>query len=270
MSRTPHLIGFAAGVAAALGTAAAEDAAILNAGRKLVAAYPDQLARIEGAELVWRDGTRMALHDGRSDKPYALWLAEPSLADMVRFAYPAGAAPAPPERDVDPGRARNVAFFDKMYGTCRDGGVAARLVDVVWLPKKAGQRLKVTAVNGVAEKLRAVSLALDALPAAFDVFLTPSAGTYNCRPIAGTSRMSAHGYGIAIDIALGQADYWRWQPPARDGRPVWRNRIPREIVDIFEAHGFIWGGRWHHYDTMHFEYRPELLPERPAAAKPAP
>ncbi|MDP3291618.1 MAG: M15 family metallopeptidase, partial [Sulfuricurvum sp.] len=24
-------------------------------------------------------------------------------------------------------------------------------------------------------------------------------------------------------------------------------------------HGFIWGGRWYHYDTMHFEYRPELL-----------
>ena len=26
-----------------------------------------------------------------------------------------------------------------------------------------------------------------------------------------------------------------------------------------EKHGFIWGGRWYHYDTMHFEYRPELL-----------
>jgi hypothetical protein len=35
--------------------------------------------------------------------------------------------------------------------------------------------------------------------------------------------------------------------------------MPREIVDAFERHGFIWGGRWYHYDTMHFEYRPELL-----------
>lgn len=26
-----------------------------------------------------------------------------------------------------------------------------------------------------------------------------------------------------------------------------------------EKHGFIWGGCWYHYDTMHFEYRPELL-----------
>ena len=37
------------------------------------------------------------------------------------------------------------------------------------------------------------------------------------------------------------------------------NRIPKEIVKVFEKHGFIWGGRWYHYDTMHFEYRPELI-----------
>ena len=37
------------------------------------------------------------------------------------------------------------------------------------------------------------------------------------------------------------------------------NHIPLEIVAIFERHGFIWGGKWSHYDTMHFEYRPELL-----------
>jgi peptidoglycan LD-endopeptidase CwlK len=32
-----------------------------------------------------------------------------------------------------------------------------------------------------------------------------------------------------------------------------------EIVKIFEKYGFIWGGKWYHYDTMHFEYRPELI-----------
>ena len=35
--------------------------------------------------------------------------------------------------------------------------------------------------------------------------------------------------------------------------------MPQNLIDIFEKHGFIWGGRWYHYDTMHFEYRPEVL-----------
>ena len=31
------------------------------------------------------------------------------------------------------------------------------------------------------------------------------------------------------------------------------------VVEVFEKHGFIWGGKWYHYDTMHFEYRPEII-----------
>ena len=42
----------------------------------------------------------------------------------------------------------------------------------------------------------------------------------------------------------------------------YKNRMPLEIVEAFEHEGFIWGGQWAHYDTMHFEYRPELLPGR--------
>ncbi len=37
------------------------------------------------------------------------------------------------------------------------------------------------------------------------------------------------------------------------------NEIPWPIILIFEKYGFIWGGKWHHFDTMHFEYRPELF-----------
>jgi hypothetical protein len=69
-----------------------------------------------------------------------------------------------------------------------------------------------------------------------------------------------HAYGAAIDLNVKQSDYWSWQGRLAD--PVWRNRMPYEIVKIFEKHGFIWGGRWYHYDTMHFEYRPELIENR--------
>lgn len=250
-----RLAMLALALAGAAAAARAED--LLDA---LVRSYPQHLARIDGNDLVWQDGTRMPLDDGRGRKPFAQWLAEPDIEDMLQVPYPAGARGTPPARDSDPGRARNAAFFDKMYGDCRKGEVTRHLVEIVWLPKKAGQKLKVTRVNGVAEKLEAVSRVLDALPASLDAFLAPSAGTYNCRTIAGTSRVSAHGLGIAIDLALRRADYWQWAKPLADGSYAYRNSVPAEIVAAFEAHGFIWGGKWHHYDTMHFEYRPELLP----------
>ena len=42
------------------------------------------------------------------------------------------------------------------------------------------------------------------------------------------------------------------------------------IPEIFEKHGFIWGGKWDHFDTMHFEYRPELcVPQAMPASGPA-
>jgi hypothetical protein len=226
---------------------------------QLIRAYPDFLARIEGNALVWHDGMRMAIDDGQGPKPFAKLLEAPDIKDMFYTPYPQGPAQAP-GRDIDPGRVRHTPLLDKMYGDCRKGEVEARLVDVVWLPRKWGRTVKATRINGVAARLAAVSQELDALPAAFDAFLAPAAGTYHCRVIAGTTRTSPHGHGIAIDIAPRHADYWRWSRPGRGGALAYRNRIPLEIVEVFERHGFIWGGRWHHFDTMHFEYRPELLP----------
>ena len=71
------------------------------------------------------------------------------------------------------------------------------------------------------------------------------------------------------------AENWQALVLEKDKNGIERvNRIPYEIVEIFERHGFIWGGRWYHFDTMHFEYRPELLPQQaqptvaPAASSP--
>lgn len=226
---------------------------------RLVAAYPDFLDRIEGNALVWKDGTHMTIDDQKGAKDFAALLESPDLKDMFYARYSAGAPAQAPAVNNDPGRVRYEPFFHKMYGDCRKGEVQAKLVDVVWLPRKWGKTLRVSSINNVATRLAAVSRELDDLPAQFDPFLKPAAGTFNCRPIAGTDRVSAHGHAIAIDIATAHAHYWRWSKPDAAGRPVYRNEIPPEIVAVFEKHGFIWGGRWYHFDTMHFEYRPELL-----------
>ncbi len=229
-----------------------------EAGRRLQVAYPDQIAGVADGQITWRDGTSLAIDDGRGAKSFNDLLTSPDLQDIFTIEYPTG-IPSPPPVDADPGRARPEDFFDRMYGNCRKGEVAKNLVHVAWMPSRGKATIKVTRVNGVADKLRAVSAELEALPKSFDVYLTPVAGTYACRVIAGTERLSTHGHGIAIDIALKRAHYWRWSKPDAAGHYRWKNDIPVEIVRIFEKHGFIWGGRWYHYDTMHFEYRPELL-----------
>ncbi len=226
---------------------------------KLVASYPDFLVSHDENTLIWKDGTAMTFDDGKGEKDFETRLNHPDLEDQFYAPYPVGRAGTPPGVDIDPGRVRYEPFFAKMYGDCKKGEVTKKMVDVVWLPKHGGKKVKITSVNGVAEKLKAVSTDLDALPDSFVKYLTPSGGTYNCRVIAGTDRPSVHGNGAAIDINVAWSDYWRNHQPV-GGKYPYKNRIPWEIVEIFEKHGFIWGGKWYHYDTMHFEYRPELLP----------
>lgn len=88
------------------------------------------------------------------------------------------------------------------------------------------------------------------------------------RGIAGTRTRSQHSWGLAVDFVPasygGQQVYWRWtrawnrsgwhQVPLED-----RWSPPTRVIEIFEHHGFLWGGKWAHFDTVHFEYRPEIL-----------
>jgi hypothetical protein len=220
---------------------------------RLVAAYPDFLVGHDAQTLLWMDGARTPVSDGEDNKSFDEKLRHPFVLDQMSLDYPKGPLAAPPGPRDDPGRFRNVAFFDKIYGDCTKGQVEKKLVKAPWLPKSGGGTVWITSVNGVAEKLRAVSEELDALPPALKKYAFPSAGTYNCRVVKDTGNRSMHAWGAAIDLNARFSDYWLWS------KGGYRNRIPAEIVAIFEKHGFIWGGKWGHYDTMHFEYRPELF-----------
>ncbi len=240
-----------------LGASASSAAATVE---DLVRAYPDFLTGFDGVNLIWRDGTRMPVDDGRPDKSLEEQLRNGSILDQLRLPYHAG-APLLPAPLQDSGRVRNRALFDKMYGDCRSGQVAPALVPVVWLPRTWGHVVRITSINGIDRALDAVSRELDALPAEDKRYLYPVGGTYTCRSVADTGQTSMHGWGAAIDINTAYSDYWLWHRSG-GGIPVYTNRIPPQVVDVFERHGFIWGGRWVHFDTMHFEYRPELLGDR--------
>ncbi|MFY9685830.1 MAG: M15 family metallopeptidase, partial [Pseudolabrys sp.] len=224
---------------------------------RLVAAYPDTVAGHDGTFLMLKNGARLRISDGRTGKTFQDLLESPDIDDMFYARYPANAEPKQPGTNSDPGRVRFAPLFAAMYGDCNKNEVVRNLRTVKWLPKHGGGSVKVTTVNGVATALEKISRELDELPADRVKYLLPAAGTYHCRTVAGSRAPSMHAYGAAIDINTKHADYWRWS--ADRSTPRWRNRIPVEIVRIFEEHGFIWGGAWYHYDTMHFEYRPELL-----------
>ena len=185
----------AATLAAAL-PARAGDAAL----DRLVAAYPDVLAGHDDAWVIFKSGKRLPVGDDEPAKSFQARLKSASIRDQLSLPYPKGPLAAPPGPEDDPGRFRNIAFFDAIYGDCTKGEVERHLVRVPWLPKSGGGVVRATSVNGVAEKLRAVSEELDALPPEIRRHAFPSAGTYNCRVVADTGVRSAHAWGIAIDL----------------------------------------------------------------------
>ncbi|GGQ98927.1 M15 family metallopeptidase [Deinococcus ruber] len=220
---------------------------------RLVTAYPAFLARLDGNTLLWKDDTSMPLTAGRVFTSPADRLDHPDLRELLRQPYPACTPLHAPAYAQDPGRARPAVFFGKMYGSS-PAAVKAKLVVVNWF----GQPLMFSRVNGAADALRAVEHELTAQPA-LRKYLTPSAGTYLWRVVAGSTRQSAHSWGIAIDLNTRYSAYWEWSGyrEFQHGIP-YANRVPQAVVWAFERHGFVWGGRWYHSDTMHFEYRPEL------------
>ena len=67
------------------------------------------------------------------------------------------------------------------------------------------------------------------------------AGCYYPRFIAGTTTLSNHSFGTALDLNT-----------AGNQRGT-VGEIDRDVVAIFKKWGFAWGGDWQYTDPMHFE-----------------
>jgi len=234
-----------------------KDSIIAIRANRLLNAYPNHLLSIENNRVIWKDGTEMIFDDSIECKDNETLSTAADIEDQLMYDYPLGIVNEPPAKNADPGRIRNELFFKKMYGASAKE-VYAQLIPVRWLPRSVNQKLMVTKINNVAQKLQAISNELDTMKTMQKYLLKPG-GTYCWRKIHGTQNQSMHSFGIAMDINAKFSDYWVWQ--TKDTANIhYINRIPFEIVKVFEKHGFIWGGKWYHYDTMHFEYRPELNP----------
>lgn len=232
--------------------AAPSQASIPPAAQKIIDAYPDQHLTYADNHIVFPDGTKILFDDGR-EKSFEVMLDDCDVEDMLSMKYdPTEKVPA---YLSDAGRTRCEAFFKKMYGE-NEAVVRRNLVRVNWF----GQSLLFTKVNHADEQLKKVAADIAKVPE-LKKYMQQSS-TFYWRPVRGAKRLSAHSYGMTIDINTSYSNYWLWsnRGAGETTRGLkYENRIPEQIVEIFERHGFIWGGRWYHYDTMHFEYRPEYF-----------
>lgn len=214
----------------------------------LAKVYPS-IENIANNLVYFEDNTSLEYHD-YVDKSFQTLLDNPSVKDTLSLKYPAFQDITPPSKNFDPGRFRNDSLLNKLYGNTKKE-IESNLVKVTWIN---GKNIYFNKQQNAAYQLEKIIAELKKLPKKYNKYITNIGGTYNYRYISGTKRLSAHSYGIAIDLNVKQSAYWKW-----DKKYNFSNKFPKEIIDIFEKYGFIWGGRWYHYDTMHFEYRPELF-----------
>jgi hypothetical protein len=260
--------------------------------RALAETWPDRVA-----EVAIRDGEWML----RVDDRWFAWASGRLLPEVDRsrweefvslsfYRYPLELPPLAPvddetaarlrervrENERNPPR-RNDAFLGLLLRAGDRAETELRILQI----EVAGYTVSVhEAIAGplalVSDELRTLK-AKDPAVKAFLRSLAEMNG-YNYRFVDGTRTRSYHSYGLAVDLIPrsygGRHPYWRW---AIEKEPDWwgvpyerRWMVPTSVVEAFERHGFVWGGKWLFFDTMHFEYRPEvLLLAREAAAEAA-
>ncbi|MBE9636309.1 M15 family metallopeptidase [Salipiger pacificus] len=227
----------------------------------LLAAYPDLLLSADGTAISVEGSSWLPLGTRREIRAQQALVA-PTPMDQFLQTYPLGTAPVAMQQRkapfFDPGRFRNGRFFALLWFTSEAVARESLVrVDFAGLSEAA---VMVTARRGVACQLRAAVARLEGRPSEVltAAFHAPGGG-FNWRRIGGTDRLSAHSYGIAVDLNAELGGYWRWSGAEEGQVGAYDTRIPLQVVDAFETYGFIWGGKWHHFDGMHFEYRPELI-----------
>lgn len=224
----------------------------------LMIAYPEYVTNIEEKNgyvyLVLKSGKRV-IYDDKRRKNSLEKLADPDLQDTLEQIYPLLPIRSIMKTDYDPGRGRSYGLLTEVYGSSKKD-IESRLTKV----KVGYNNYQFNGSNNAASSLQVVMkevMPLSQTNQNVRKCLFPCSGTFNYRVISGTSRLSPHAFGIAIDLASDKRDYWKWASKESGEKRL--ASYASELVEIFETNGFIWGGKWSHFDILHFEYRPEII-----------
>ena len=220
-------------------------------------AYPEYVKTVEKdgdkVYLIMKSGKKI-LYDDKKNKTHDEKLENGDLQDVLEQIYPLQMNSEIMEKEFDPGRARSYQLLSEVYGDSKKN-IEDNLVNL-----KYGYTYQFNSKNNANISLEnALKELLPLAKTRNDVgsILYPASGTFNFRVISGTGRLSPHAYGIAIDLKSDKRDYWKWSSE-KEGK-VRLNQYPKELVMAFEKNNFVWGGKWGHFDILHFEYRPEII-----------
>lgn len=247
---------------------------------KVYSSCEQQVVLQENHIMIPNENKSYLCTDG-SQKSFYNRVKEMDIASIMMIPYKLGQIILPETGlNYDPGRLRHEEFLKDIFGHSEDE-VRQNLVVVDFL----GQKILFQKKLGAAQALQNVSNQIKVeitqnkeVKEFLKVFIdhTDKPSTFNWRNIAGTNRLSTHSFGTAIDLIVPsvKSQYWLWDEKKNhpdlakqgevayehihyisNGKPYFHPRV----VEIFEQNGFIWGGKWNHYDTMHFEYRPEFF-----------
>lgn len=185
-------------------------------------------------------------------------LRDPTILEQFKHTYPlAFDLTQRTVPFVDPGRLRNARLFEALYFQTEQS--ARDSLVTVTEPALTQASFQVTKKRNVACQLSAALAALVASGEDYSDIFQGAGGGFNWRLIAGTTRLSTHSFGIAFDVNAELGKYWLWTGAKEGAVGAYDNDIPENLVMTLERFGFIWGGKWHHFDGMHFEFRPELI-----------
>ena len=225
----------------------------------LMLTYPECIKDIEKDEegfiyLIMQNNNKV-LYDDKKEKSHEQKFYNSDLQDTLEQIYPLDMITDVMEEGQDPGRIRSYSFLSNMYG----GSKEAVQKNIINKNTYYGTMM-FNKINGAADNLeKALNKVSELAKQNTKIynFVSPTSGTFNYRVIKDTGQLSPHAFAIAIDLKSDPADYWKWCNREKGGNRI--SIYPEEIVKTFEEYGFVWGGKWAHFDILHFEYRPEII-----------
>jgi len=249
--------------------------------KALLSAYPRQIERVEqrngdwalllrGAWYYYADGKMLPenLLDSAANisaQPFYNYLKElpqwkkPTAEEAARYSEMAN------NRNKNPLR-RSSHFFDALWRVNNRDEAYQRVKTIRFLGKQVNVHYLIMENLALVEEQ--ILAAAKADPKVQEwISGINTLGGWSWRDIAQTQSRSFHAYGLAVDLLPksfgGRETYWLW---AAQKKSDWWNvsyngryHPPAAVIKAFETYGFVWGGKWLFFDTMHFEYRPEIL-----------